>query len=67
MNHRMIAKWLSWGALGLVIAPCLLAFAGAASLDLVKWLALVGTVIWFVTTPIWMSRERRIDDAEVEI
>ena len=51
----------------MVITPCLHAFAGAASLEVAKSLTLVGTVAWFVATPMWMSREPQVDDAEVEI
>lgn len=67
MNYQTIAKWISWGALGLVLVPCLLAFAGVISLKNVNAVALAGTLIWFVATPMWMSREPEVDDAEVEI
>lgn len=65
MNHP--AKIVSLVTLGLVIIPCLLYFASAISLDAVKWSALVGTIGWFVATPIWMSRELPVDASEVEI
>ena len=61
------AKILSLITLGFVILPCLLFFAGAVSLDTVKWTALVGTIGWFIFTPLWMSREVPVDAAEVEI
>jgi hypothetical protein len=61
------AKIASLIALGAVILPCLLYFAGAIGLDTVKWLALAGTIGWFIATPIWMSRELPKDAAQVEI
>ena len=65
MNN--IAKIVSLISLGLVVVPCLLYFAGAMGLDTVKWMALVGTIGWFISTPLWMSRELPVDATEVEI
>jgi len=65
MNN--IAKIVSLITFGLIIVPCLLLFAGLIGIDLVKWLALLGTIGWFLATPIWMSRELPIDASEVEI
>ncbi len=65
MNN--IAKLVSLITLGLVIGPCLLHFMGTIGLDTVKVAALVGTVGWFIATPMWMSRELPVDASEVEI
>lgn len=65
MNN--IAKIFSLITLGLVIVPSLLLFTGTIGLDAVKLTALVGTVGWFIATPMWMSRELRVDAGEVEI
>ncbi len=65
MNH--IAKLVSLITLGLVIGPCLLYFMGMIGLDTVKLAALVGTLGWFIATPMWMGRELRVDASEVEI
>lgn len=54
MNNAI--KIASLVALIFVIAPSLLFLAGAISLEAVKWAALIGTVGWFIATPIWMSR-----------
>lgn len=62
-----IAKTVSLVALGLVIVPCLLHFAGAIGLNAVKWASLAGTIGWFCSTPMWMSRDLPIDAGEVEI
>jgi len=61
------AKIASLVALVATIMPCLLYFLGAIGLEAVKWTALVGTVVWFIATPLWMGRELPIDAAEVEI
>ncbi len=65
MNN--IAKLVSLITLGLVIGPCVLLFMGTIGLDTVKVAALVGTVGWFIATPMWMSRELPVDASEVEI
>jgi len=65
MNN--IAKIASVITLSLVIIPCLLCFAGMIGLEAVKWTALVGTIGWFIATPMWMGRELPIDAKEVEI
>jgi len=65
MNN--ITKLVSLIALGLVIGPCLLHFMGMIGLDTVKVAALVGTVGWFIATPMWMSRKLDVDADQVEI
>jgi hypothetical protein len=61
------AKIVSLVMLSLVLVPCILYFAGVISLDVVKGTALVGTIGWFIATPMWMSRELPVDASEVEI
>ena len=65
MNN--IVKIVSLLSLGLVVVPCLLYFAGVIGLDAVKWMALIGTIGWFIATPLWMSRDLPVDASEVEI
>lgn len=65
MHH--IAKLASLITLCLVIGPCLLYFMGMIGLDAVKLAALLGTVGWFIATPMWMSRALPVDATEVEI
>ena len=67
MNQLTIAKLVSWLALALVVIPSMLSFLELLSLAHIQWCALAGTILWFVVTPMWMSREPEIDDAEVEI
>ncbi|QDV60941.1 hypothetical protein [Crateriforma conspicua] len=64
---NILLKTISAVALGLVVIPCMLHFAGIIGLSTVKWTALVGTVAWFLVTPTWMSRRLQVDSAEVEI
>ncbi len=46
-------------ALCLTIFPALLFFAGQMELDMVKWLMLAATAVWFIATPLWMGREEQ--------
>ncbi len=62
-----IAQLISFLTLSFVVVPCLLHFVGAIGLDAVKWTALAGTIGWFISTPMWMSRELPVDATEVEI
>ena len=64
---KTIAKLVSFVALCATVVPCLLYFAGGVGHDAVKWTALAGTVVWFISTPLWMGRELPLDAAEVEI
>ncbi len=65
MHNSM--KLVSLISLALVIAPCSLYFLGLIGLEAVKLAALVGTVGWFLSTPMWMSRQLSVDAREVEI
>lgn len=60
-------KLVSLVALMLTLIPSLLFFGGLIGHSAVKVLCLVGTVVWFVVTPMWMSRKLSVDAAEVEI
>ena len=61
------AKAISAIALMATIVPSLLLFAGLLSHDVVKWSALAGSVVWFLTTPVWMGRDLPLDADAVEI
>jgi hypothetical protein len=58
---------VSLASLGTTIAPCLLYFAGLLDLDQVKIVTLIGTIVWFIATPLWMGRDLPVDAKEVEI
>lgn len=46
-----------------IILPAILYAAGAASLEQVKFWMLVATIAWFVSTPLWMGRKPKADEA----
>ena len=51
-------------ALAVTIMPSVLYFAGTINHDAVRWIALGGTIGWFVATPLWMGLPR--DDSASE-
>jgi hypothetical protein len=53
---KTIAKIVSLAALTLTVVPAFLVFAGTLSWDRHAWLMLVGTVLWFVSAPLWMRQ-----------
>jgi hypothetical protein len=61
------AKLASFIALAATIVPSLLYFSGTMEHEMVKWIALLGTIVWFIATPLWMGRELPVDASEVEI
>ncbi len=63
----MATKLVSLIALGATIVPCLFYFTGVVNHDVVKVAALVGTIAWFIATPMWMGQESPMDASEVEI
>lgn len=62
-----VLKLVSLVALAATLVPSLLYLTGALSHDVVGWTAIVGTVVWFATAPLWMDRTPKVDDAEVQI
>ncbi len=52
------AKMVSAIALVVTIVPSLLVFLGALGIEPMKWIALVGTIAWFIATPMWMGRDK---------
>jgi hypothetical protein len=52
-------RWLpliSMAGLALVIVPAVLYLTGTITKDLMTTLMLAGTVVWFVTAPLWIGR-----------
>jgi hypothetical protein len=64
---NVTAKVTSLIALASTIVPSLLYFMGMIGHDVVKLAAIVGSLVWFLATPMWMGRELPIDATEVEI
>lgn len=56
-----LLKILSFAGLGLTVVPAFFVFAGTISWDTHATLMLLGTLLWFATSPFWM----REDVAEV--
>jgi hypothetical protein len=63
----MALRTVSFAALAATFVPSLLYLNGTLTLDLVMWAALVGTIVWFVVTPLWMDRKGEVDDTQVQI
>ena len=56
---------VSWLSLLTLIMPSILFLAGQlSSLDNVKHLMLAATILWFVSTPLWMWHEDRKSQGE---
>ena len=67
LEMKTFAKIASFVALAVTMVPCALYFTGTIEHDAVKWISLVGTVMWFIVTPLWMGHELPVDAGEVEI
>lgn len=61
------AKPISLVALAATIVPSVLYFNGMMDHNAVKITALIGTIAWFITTPMWMGRKLPVDADQVEI
>jgi len=55
MNHQVL-KIVSLVALALTIVPSFLFLKDIVTQSTVTMVALIGTVIWFAATPLWMER-----------
>ncbi|MCM2370420.1 hypothetical protein [Aporhodopirellula aestuarii] len=64
---NLALKIVSAVAIALVTIPSVLYFTGTMAPETVKTIALVGTVVWFIATPLWMGRELPIDADNIEI
>ncbi len=58
---KTVAQLLSWLGLALTLGPACLFFADTLSLDGAKAWMVVGTVVWFAATPVWMKKESSHD------
>ena len=52
-----LPKIISLIALAVTIVPSALYFFGTIGIEPMKWTALVVTIAWFISTPMWMGRE----------
>ena len=53
---KTLLKIISFTGLGLMFASAIMVFNDAMPHYVYEALALVGTVMWFVTVPFWMKR-----------
>jgi hypothetical protein len=58
---KSILKIFSAVGLILTVVPSFLVFSGAITLDMHKWLMLLGTIIWFFTAPFWMNKKAPVE------
>jgi len=54
---KTILKILSFIGLILTVVPSFMVFSGSITLDMHKWLMLIGTLVWFFTAPFWMNKK----------
>lgn len=56
---KQITQLASWLCLTVLVVPSVLFLTGKLqSLDQVKLIMLIATVVWFVSTPLWMWKEK---------
>ena len=55
---QSILKIISFIGLALTVVPSFLVFSGAIELNFHKTLMLIGTLLWFVTAPFWMNKQK---------
>jgi len=58
---KNLAKIISFLALAASLVPSLLYFTGTIDHDAVKWTALIATIVWFVSTPVWAGQRKAAD------
>jgi hypothetical protein len=51
-------KLVSWLGLALTLLPSLFVFSGALPLDRFKDVVLAGSLLWLLTAPFWINRDR---------
>ena len=54
---KSVFSIISYAALALLTVPSMLYFAGKMELDSMKLLMLIATVVWYITTPLWMEKK----------
>jgi hypothetical protein len=62
---RSILQIISLLALIALTLPSVLFLAGRLELDMVKWLMILATIVWFVTASLWMWKDN--GDGQQEI
>ena len=61
---RSILQIISLLALIALTVPSVLFLAGRLELNMVKWLMLLATIVWFVTASLWMWKDNGDEQQE---
>ena len=61
---RSILQIISLLALIALTLPSVLFLAGRLELNMVKWLMLLATIVWFVTAALWMWKDNGAEQQE---
>jgi len=61
---RSILQIISLLALIALTLPSILFLAGRLELNMVKWLMLLATIVWFVTASLWMWKDNGDEQQE---
>ncbi|MCP4608092.1 MAG: hypothetical protein GY845_05200 [Planctomycetes bacterium] len=61
---RSILQIISLLALIALTLPSVMFLAGRLKLDMVKWLMLLATIVWFVTAALWMWKDNGDEQQE---
>jgi hypothetical protein len=62
---RSILRIISLLALIVLTLPSVIFLAGKSELNMVKWIMLLATIVWFVTATGWMWKDNGADRQEV--
>ncbi|MBK1883594.1 hypothetical protein JIN85_14320 [Luteolibacter pohnpeiensis] len=54
---KTFAKPVSWSSLSLIVIPPILFYSGGISQAVMCQLMILGTIIWFISAPLWMRSE----------
>jgi hypothetical protein len=63
---RSILQIISLLALIALTLPSVLFLAGRLELNMVKWLMLLATIVWFVTASLWMWKDNGDEQHEAD-
>lgn len=55
---RILLQFVSLIALLATVVPSMIYCAGGMALEMVKWIMLLATIVWFAVTPFWMNRKQ---------
>ena len=61
---KLNLKIISLVSLLAIVASGVLFFRGAVSQEVMKAIALIATIAWFIATPMWMGREQSNSQSE---